>query len=124
MVTQSFRRSSVGKALALAAVVVVATMGMAMADDAQFLAAAERNDAATIGTRLGAGQDIDARDGGGATALLIATHANAIDAATVLVKAGADVNAKDDIADTPYLYAGAEGRTEILKLLLANGANL
>ena len=26
--------------------------------------------------------------------------------------------------DTPYLYAGAEGRTEILKLLLAAGANL
>jgi ankyrin repeat protein len=28
------------------------------------------------------------------------------------------------IEDTPYLYAGAEGRTEILKLLLAEGANL
>lgn len=42
----------------------------------------------------------------------------------MLTEAGADVNAKDNIQDTPYLYAGAEGRTEILKLLLAAGANL
>jgi hypothetical protein len=29
------------------------------------------------------------------------------------------VNARDDIEDSPYLYAGAEGRDEILKLTLA-----
>jgi ankyrin repeat protein len=31
------------------------------------------------------------------------------------------VNARDMIRDTPFLYAGAEGRTGILKLLLATG---
>src|SRR5690606_19654673 len=73
---------------------------------------------------LAEGQDIEAQDERGATALLIAAHADALAAAEVLVAAGADVNAKDRIADTPYLYAGAEGRTEILRLLLANGADL
>ena len=40
-------------------------------------------------------------------------------------RGGADVNAKDTIADTPFLYAGAEGRLDILRLILATGrANL
>jgi ankyrin repeat protein len=39
----------------------------------------------------------------------------------VLIAAGADVNAKDRINDSPFLYAGAEGRNDILKLLLASG---
>ena len=44
--------------------------------------------------------------------------------ARLLIAAGADVNAKDDIEDSPYLYAGAEGRDEILKMTLAAGADL
>ena len=55
---------------------------------------------------------------------MIATHANAIDAARVLIEAGADVNAKDRLHDSPYLYAGAEGRLEILKMTVAAGADL
>ena len=42
----------------------------------------------------------------------------------VLIGAGADVNAKDAIEDSPYLYAGARGHLEILKLTLAHGADL
>ena len=44
--------------------------------------------------------------------------------ARALIAAGADVNAKDAVEDSPYLYAGAEGRVEILKMTLAAGANL
>ena len=69
--------------------------------------------------------DLEARDTQGRTALLLATLANNIEIAQALIEAGADVNAKDAIKDTPYLYAGAEGRDEILKLILATGrANL
>ena len=69
--------------------------------------------------------DLEARDAQGRTALLLATHANSIEIARELIDAGADVNAKDAIKDTPYLYAGAEGRDEILKWILATGrANL
>ena len=57
--------------------------------------------------------------------LLIATRENGIETARALIAAGADVNAKDQIADTPFLYAAAEGRLEILRLILATGkANL
>ena len=42
----------------------------------------------------------------------------------MLIDAGADVNAKDNIEDSPYLYAGAEGRLEILKMAVAAGADL
>ena len=47
-----------------------------------------------------------------------------MDAAALLIGRGADVNAKDAIEDTPFLYAGAEGRTAILTAILAAGAKL
>jgi uncharacterized protein len=87
--------------------------------------AAAAGDAAGITALLDSGARIDARDADQRTALLIATHANAVEAARVLIARGADVNAKDGIEDTPFLYAGAEGRIEILRLILATGrANL
>ncbi len=71
------------------------------------------------------GAPLEVRDAENRTALLLATRANLVEIATALIKAGADVNAKDSIHDTPFLYAGAEGRNEILKLILATGkANL
>ena len=108
----------------LAGLALIAGAVPVMADDQAFLTAARDNDAAALTRLLAAGQSVDVRDSGGRTALLVATHADALDAARALIEAGADVNAKDNIQDTPYLYAGAEGRTEILKLLLAAGANL
>jgi ankyrin repeat protein len=53
-----------------------------------------------------------------------ATHGNRVEAARILIAAGADVNAKDSIEDSPFLYAGAEGRNEILRMTLATGADL
>ena len=71
------------------------------------------------------GASLEARDAENRTALILATRANLVEIATALINAGADVNAKDSIHDTPFLYAGAEGRNEILKLILATGkANL
>jgi ankyrin repeat protein len=55
---------------------------------------------------------------------LIATHADNVEMARVLISAGADVNAKDHIEDSPYLYAGAEGRNEILQMTLEAGADV
>src|SRR5690349_15984496 len=83
--------------------------------------AAGKNDAAAIKKLLAAGAEIDARDADGRTALLVATHGNRFDAAGALIEAGADVNAKDRIEDSPYLYAGARGHLDILKMTLAHG---
>lgn len=54
----------------------------------------------------------------GETPLLIATHENFIDIAKQLIDAGADINFQDQISDSPYLYAGAQGKTEILSYML------
>jgi ankyrin repeat protein len=54
----------------------------------------------------------------------VATHGNQIEAARFLIEAGADVNARDFINDSPYLYAGARGFNEILVMTLENGADL
>ncbi len=90
----------------------------------QFLAAASNDDSATIHAMLAQGIDIESRDSDGRSALLLATHHNAVNAARILIDAGADVNAIDNITDSPYLYAGAEGRLQILRMTLNNGADL
>lgn len=56
----------------------------------------------------------------GETPLLIATHKNYIEIAKALINAGADVNKQDVLQDSAYLYAGAQGKTEILAYILEN----
>lgn len=95
--------------------------------DAALIEAAGRGDAPAVRHLLGEGASVAARDGQGRTALLAATHAApgvGTEAARLLIAAGADVNAKDRIEDSPYLYAAAEGRNDILKMTLAAGADL
>lgn len=67
---------------------------------------------------------LELRDKQGRTPLMLATQTNKIKVAETLIKAGADVNAKDGMQDTPYLLAGAQGYNEILELTLAHGANI
>jgi ankyrin repeat protein len=108
-----------------AALFAVFTALMTLPSDAQsdrdhaLIMAAAKGDIATVERLIGQGASVMARDGRGRTALLAATHGDHVAVARALLAAGADVNAKDDIEDSPYLYAGAEGRIEILKLTLA-----
>ena len=91
---------------------------------AKFLIAAAENDSVTVQELLAQGVDIESHNANGHSALLLATHHNAIDVARILIDTGANVNAMDNITDSPYLYAGAEGRLEILRMALAHGADL
>ena len=54
------------------------------------------------------------------TPLLIAVYQNQIPIAKLLIDAGANINQQDVIQDSPYLYAGAQGRTEILAYMLTH----
>jgi ankyrin repeat protein len=87
------------------------------------VSAAERGDTAAIVRLLAEGAAIDALDARGRTALLAATHANRVEAAAALIDAGADINIRDDLKDNPFLYAGAEGLLDTLRLLIAAGAD-
>jgi ankyrin repeat protein len=86
--------------------------------DRALITAAAKGDLASVERLIREGSSVAARDPRGRTALLAATHANHVVVARALIAAGADVNAKDDIQDSPFLYAGAEGHTEILKMTL------
>lgn len=92
--------------------------------DAALLVAAGDGDAVRVKSLLGQGAAIEVRDGSGNTPLLRATQGNHVEAARVLIDAGADVNAENSIYDSAYLLAGARGYREILVMTLAHGADL
>ena len=83
--------------------------------------AVSAGDADQVAAQLASGAPLEQRDAARRTPLMIATRNDQLAIARRLIEAGADVNAKDNIRDTPFLYAGAEGRDEILKLILASG---
>nr|WP_043433397.1 ankyrin repeat domain-containing protein [Paenarthrobacter nicotinovorans] len=56
--------------------------------------------------------------------LILAAKANDAGRVRELIAAGGNVNAKDDIQDSAFLYAGAEGFNEVLELTLAAGADV
>src|SRR5882672_9796973 len=118
--------SRMAKAASAAFLLLVAAMpGFAQQGNERerdMIAAAERGELPVVRRLLAEGARIDARDQRGRSALLAATHRNRIDIARFLIQEGADVNAKDFVQDTPFLYAGAEGLDDILKLTLAAGA--
>lgn len=82
----------------------------------------ERNDVNGVKKALDAGADVNTRNGKGQSLLLLATIGRHLEMATLLTERGADVNLQDDIRDSPFLYAGATGQTDLVKLFLAHGA--
>jgi ankyrin repeat protein len=91
--------------------------------DARLLAAAATGDLASIRAAIGAGANVDCRDASGRTPLLVATQARQAEAFQALIEADADVDLQDDRLDNPFLYAGAEGLLDILRLANDAGAD-
>lgn len=56
--------------------------------------------------------------------LIRAAKANDAGAVAELIRAGGNVNAKDAVQDSAFLYAGAEGFNAVLRLTLAAGADV
>ena len=89
------------------------------------------SEAALIGSEpvirelLEAGVDPDSPNPEGETALMLVVRTGRLDAAELLIEAGADVNAKERWAgQTALMWAGAQLQPEMVKLLLANGAEV
>lgn len=88
-------------------------------------AAIEAEDADATARAIEDGATLEDRGGEkNATPLVEATKKNLPLIARALIDAGADVNAKDAIQDSAFLYAGAEGLDEILTLTIAAGADV
>jgi ankyrin repeat protein len=64
---------------------------------------------------------LDTPDSAGRTPLLLAVEANDLPEATRLIAAGANLNAQAANKDTPWLQAGALGRTQMLSAMLDKG---
>lgn len=67
------------------------------------------------------GFNIDYKNAKGQTALMVATYNNDVKISKFLIENGADVNIQDDRLNNPFLYAGAEGYLDILKLIGTKG---
>lgn len=82
--------------------------------------AVEQQNEQQVNELLAQSTEVDVQNDKGETPLLMATHQNNIEIAKALIDAGADINKQDAIQDSPYLYAGAQGKTEILAYMLAH----
>lgn len=82
----------------------------------RLITAAEAGDIAAIERALAEGAEVNAQDERGRTAAMTATYARQTEAARVLFNHGANPNLRDDMLNSPFLYAGAEGLLDILKL--------
>ncbi|QEC44754.1 ankyrin repeat domain-containing protein [Pseudobacter ginsenosidimutans] len=91
--------------------------------DQQLAAAIKADDAVAVANALKAGAGKEIRDGENRTPLMNALYQNRLEAAKVLIRAGASVNAQDRVLNTPFLYAGASGFTDIVRLCMKSGAD-
>jgi uncharacterized protein len=86
--------------------------------DPALIDAAERGDGPALTRLLDDRAAVDTRDLRRRTPLLVAVQRGHDDAARLLVRRGADINAQDEIDDSPFLLAGARGRTAVLAEML------
>jgi len=91
--------------------------------DQDLIAAAGGGDLARISVLLKQGANVNGRDPQGRTPVMAATYGRHARAVEALIRAGADVNPRDQMLNNPFLYAGAEGLLDILKLAAAAGAD-
>ncbi len=87
-------------------------------NEKRILESVEQGDLVKLQDAITSKDDLEVRDDQGRTPLMIAVYKNNIDAARMLIAAGSNVNAQDKRLNTAFLYAGAEGYTEILKMCM------
>jgi uncharacterized protein len=93
------------------------------------LQAAETGDLSVVHAQLAAGVIPDTRNADGATALMLAAHTGRLGVVRVLIEAGADVNATDDLAWGPlmkavYNPALDRGFADVVETLIQAGARI
>jgi uncharacterized protein len=107
----------------LVAMVGAADMVQAQSTDPgrAMLDAAARGDTAKLKQLIAAGAPLDPVDGAKQTPLLLAVRNDHLAAAVLLIEAGGNINAQAANLDSPWLLAGASGRTEMLRHMIPKG---
>lgn len=88
------------------------------------LDAAALGDADRLKRLIAAGAPLDPVDGSKQTPLLLAVQNNHLAAALLLIEAGSNINAQAANMDSPWLLAGARGRTDMLRHMIPKGPDL
>ena len=91
--------------------------------NALLLTAAKEGKALEVQRLLDAGADVNAKNNDGWTPLLYATQDNNTGVACLLIRKGADVNARIG-GNTAMSFASANGNTEVIELLLSKSADI
>ena len=87
--------------------------------------AAERGDAVILEQLLKAGADVESPNPQGQTALMTVARTNHVDAALVLLKHRANVNAREQWrGQTALMWAAAQGQPEMVRLLIKHRADV
>jgi uncharacterized protein len=109
--------------IALAAMLAAATQaaGQTMAELHDAVTA---GDLARVGVLINSGASVDEKNNSGETALLLGVKHDKTAIAKSLMAAGASINALAKNKDTPWLLAGASGRTEIIQEMIPLGPDL
>ena len=89
--------------------------------DGAMLRAAARGDVDTLRRLIAAGVSLQSANAAGETPLLLAVKHNHLSAAVLLIDAGSSINAQAANKDTPWLLAGALGRTDVLRHMIPQG---
>jgi hypothetical protein len=106
----------------LAAVAYVFAITSANAQEGTLIASALRGDLPRVRVLLDAKADLNARNGDGATALILASQAGHADVVRALLAAKADVNAKTSNGATALTEASQHGHGDVVRLLKSAGA--
>ena len=85
--------------------------------------AAKEGDGETLRSLLSEREDVNQRQADGATALHWTAHRDDVGSAALLIEAGADVNAANDLGVRPLWLACVNGSAPMARVLLAAGAD-
>ena len=80
-----------------------------------------------IALLLAQGEDVNARDAYGNTALILAARSGRSDIVRLLIDNGADVNQKDNVGTTPLIDSArypSESALNVIEILIAEGADV
>lgn len=92
--------------------------------DSEFLQQVDQGDTYWVKLALSKGANVNERDKGNRSGLIIAAKAGDIEMAKVLIGAGADVNLQDSYGSTALMHAVSRKNKEFIDLLLDNKANV
>jgi ankyrin repeat protein len=107
----------------VAALIACAPAGTRAVDGVPLADAAERGNLAVIRSLIGQGIDVNATRVDGTTALHAAVHADRLEIAELLLKAGANAAVRDRYGVTPLYLASVNGNAEMIRRVLDAGVD-